>query len=47
MTILYLGLGIANLKNIRDSVNLIKNYQAESLRDNPNDIMIPALKLKQ
>lgn len=46
MTVLYLGLGIANIKNLRDSIVMIKNYIIESTRDNPNDIMVPALKLK-
>lgn len=47
MTFLYLGLGVANLKNLRNSINLIINFQIESMRDNPNDVMINSLKLKQ
>lgn len=46
MTVLYLALGAVNLKNLRDTINFIKNYLSQSLRDNPNDIMRAALELK-
>eukprot|EP00347_Sterkiella_histriomuscorum_P011895 403370686 len=47
MAVLYLGLGLVNLKNLRETINMIKGYQTQSMRDNPNDIMLPALKLKE
>ena len=47
MTVLYLGLGLVNLKNLRDCLIMIKNFARQSGQDNPNDIMLPSLKLKQ
>ena len=46
MAVLYLGLGAANLRNLRDAIRMVKSFQVESMRDNPNDVMLTALKLK-
>jgi hypothetical protein len=46
MTILYLSLGVTNVKNLKDCIVLLKRYAAETSSDSPNDIMIPSLKLK-
>ncbi len=47
MTLLYIGLGSANLNNLKKSIILIKNFEIDSMRDNPNDVMLAALRLKQ
>jgi hypothetical protein len=46
MTILYLGLGLVNIKNLRDCLTTLKNFSMLGM-DNPNDVMLPSLKLKE
>ena len=46
MTVLYIGLGITNAKNIRKCISTLKMFALQSLRDNPHDIMLPGIKLK-
>ena len=45
IVILYLGLGITNVKNLRENLITFRNYIAQNVRDN-NLVMIPAMKLK-
>ena len=44
--VLYLFLGYTNVKNLRLCMALLKLFIYDTLRANPNDMMLPSLRLK-